>query len=54
MKKAVRKVATNTIDYTRNPAEKEWFDEECEKVKEEKNAFRANTIKRQTLTVNNK
>jgi hypothetical protein len=37
MEEAVQKVATNTIDYTRKQAEKEWFDEECEKVNEEKN-----------------
>jgi hypothetical protein len=48
MEVAVRKVATNTIGYTRKQAGKEWFDEECEKVNEEKNACRANTIHRRT------
>jgi ribosomal protein L20A (L18A) len=36
MEEAVRKEATITIGYTRKQAEKEWFDEECEKVNEEK------------------
>jgi hypothetical protein len=35
---AVRKVATNTIGYTRKQAGKEWFDEEYERVNEEKTA----------------
>jgi hypothetical protein len=34
MEKAVRKVATNTIGYTRKLAEKESFDEKCEKGNE--------------------
>jgi hypothetical protein len=42
MEEAVQKVATNTIGYTRKQAGKEWFDEECEKVNEEKGACRAN------------
>jgi hypothetical protein len=35
---AVRKFAINTIGYARKQAGKEWFDEECEQVNEEKNA----------------
>jgi hypothetical protein len=35
MEETDRKVATNTIGYTRKQAGKEWFDEECEKVNEE-------------------
>jgi hypothetical protein len=46
--KIVRKIATNTIGYTRKQARKEWFDEECEKVNGEKNACRANAIHRRT------
>jgi hypothetical protein len=38
MEEAVRKIATNTIGYTRKQAGKEWFDEECEKANEEKHA----------------
>jgi hypothetical protein len=48
MEEAVWKVATNTIGYTRKQVEKQWFDEECEKVNEEKNACRANAIHRRT------
>jgi hypothetical protein len=33
-----KRVATNTIGYTRKQADKEWFDKECAKVNEEKNA----------------
>jgi hypothetical protein len=38
---ALRKVAENTIGYTRKQAVNEWFDEECEVVNEEKNALKA-------------
>jgi hypothetical protein len=43
----IQRVATNTIGYTRKQANKEWFDEECAVVNEEKNAARerANQIK---------
>jgi hypothetical protein len=41
MEEAARKVAINTIGYTRKQAGKEWFDEECEKMNEEKNVCRA-------------
>jgi hypothetical protein len=37
-KKTIQRVAKNTIGYTRKQASKEWFDEECAKVNEEKNA----------------
>jgi hypothetical protein len=33
----IQRVATNTIGYTRKQANKEWFDEECAEVNEEKN-----------------
>jgi hypothetical protein len=54
MEEAAWKVATNIIGYTRKQAGKEWFGEECEKVHEEKNACRANTVKRRTRTPKNK
>ena len=53
METAVRKVAENTIGYTRKQARNEWFDEECELVNEEKNALRARTIQRSTRTKKN-
>jgi hypothetical protein len=34
----VQRIATKTIGYTRKQANKEWFDKECQKVNEEKNA----------------
>jgi hypothetical protein len=48
MEEAVRKIATNTIGYTRKQAGKDWFDEECEMVNEEKNTCRVNAIHRRT------
>jgi hypothetical protein len=39
---------TNTIGYTRKQANKEWFDEECAKVNEEKNAARERSIQIKT------
>jgi hypothetical protein len=55
IEETVRKVTTNDMDYSRKQAGKEWFDEECEKVKEEKNACRANAIQReQRYVVQNK
>jgi adenine-specific DNA methylase len=54
MKEAVRKIATNTIGYTRKQAGKVWFDEECEKVNQEKNACRVNAIHRVTRAAQDK
>jgi hypothetical protein len=34
----IQRVATNSIGYTRKQANKEWFDKECAKMNEEKNA----------------
>jgi hypothetical protein len=39
MEKALRKVPTHTIGYIRKQTVKEWFDEEGEKVNEEKNTI---------------
>jgi hypothetical protein len=40
LEETIQRVATNTIGYTKKQANKEWFDEECAKVNEEKNAVR--------------
>jgi hypothetical protein len=40
LEETIQRVATTTIGYTRKQANKEWFDEECAKVNEEKNAAR--------------
>jgi hypothetical protein len=45
LEETIQRVATNTIDYTRKQANKEWFDEECSTVNEEKNAARERAIK---------
>jgi hypothetical protein len=44
LEETIQRVATNTIGYTRKQAIKEWFDEECAKVNEEKNAARERAI----------
>jgi hypothetical protein len=44
---------TNTIFYTRKQANKEWFDEECAKVNEEKNAARERAIQNNTRGAKN-
>jgi hypothetical protein len=38
LEETIQRVATNTIGYTRKQTNKEWFDEECAKVNEEKNS----------------
>jgi hypothetical protein len=43
LEETIQRVATNTIGY-RKQANKEWFDEECAKVNEEKNAPRERAI----------
>jgi hypothetical protein len=40
LEETIHRVATNTIGYTRKQANKEWFDEECAMVNEEKNPAR--------------
>jgi hypothetical protein len=49
---AVAKVATDT-GYTRKQANKEWFDEECATVNEEKNAARERAIQIKTRQAKN-
>jgi hypothetical protein len=44
---------TNTIGYTRKEANKEWFDDECAEVKEEKNAARERAIQNNTRGAKN-
>jgi hypothetical protein len=44
LEETIQRVATNTIGYTRKQVNKEWFDEECAKVNEEKNAARERAI----------
>jgi hypothetical protein len=44
LEETIQRVATNTIGYTRKQANKEWFDEECTMVNEEKNAARERAI----------
>jgi hypothetical protein len=52
VKETIQRVATNTIGYTRKHANKEWFDEECAKVNEEKNAARERVIQNNTIKKN--
>jgi hypothetical protein len=49
LEETIQKVATNTIGYTRKQAYKEWFDEECAKVKEKKNTTRLAWTKERRL-----
>jgi hypothetical protein len=49
-KKTIQRVATNTIGYTREQANKEWFDEECA---EEKNTARERAIPNNTSGAKN-
>jgi hypothetical protein len=44
LEETIQRVATNIIGYTRKQANKEWFDEECAEVNEEKNAARERAI----------
>jgi hypothetical protein len=49
----IQRVATNTISYTRKQANKEWFDEECAKGNEEKNAARKRATQTKTRGAKN-
>jgi hypothetical protein len=51
LEEKIQRVAINTIGYTRKQANKEWFDEECAKVNEEKNATRERAIQIKTRGV---
>jgi hypothetical protein len=53
LEETIQRVATNTIGYTRKQANKEWFDEECAKGKEEKNAARERAIQPKTRGAKN-
>jgi hypothetical protein len=44
LEETIQRVATNTIGYTRKQVNKEWFNEECAKVNEEKNTARERAI----------
>jgi hypothetical protein len=52
LEETIQRVATNTI-YTRKQANKEWFDEECARVNEEKNAARDRAIQNHTRGTKN-
>jgi hypothetical protein len=51
LEETTQRVATNTISYTRKQANKEWFDEDCAEVNEEKNAARKRAIQIKTRGV---
>jgi hypothetical protein len=53
LEETIQRGATNTIGYTRKQANKDWFDEECAKTNEEKNAARERAIRNNTRGANN-
>jgi hypothetical protein len=53
LEETIQRVATNTICYTRKQAYKEWIDEECAEVNEEKNAARERAIQNNTRGAKN-
>jgi hypothetical protein len=53
LEETIQRVATNTIGFTRKQANKEWFDEECAKVNEEKNAVKERAIQKNTRGAKN-
>jgi hypothetical protein len=53
LEETIQRVATNTIGYTRKQAYKEWFDEECAKVNEDKNAARERALQKNTRGAKN-
>jgi hypothetical protein len=53
LEETIKRVAKNTISYTRKQANKKWSDEECAKVNEEKNAARERDIQKNTRGVKN-
>jgi hypothetical protein len=53
LEETIQRVATNTISYTRKQTNKEWFDEECAEVNEEKNTARERAIQKNTRRAKN-
>jgi hypothetical protein len=53
LEETIQRVATNTIGYTKKQANKEWFDEECAKVNDEKNAAREQANQNKTRGAKN-
>jgi hypothetical protein len=53
LEETIHRVATNTIGNTRKQAKKEFFDEECDKVNEEKNGARERAIQNNTRGAKN-
>jgi hypothetical protein len=53
LEETIQRVVTNTIGYTRKQSNKEWFDQECAKVNEEKNAARERAIQNNTREAKN-
>jgi hypothetical protein len=53
LEETIQREATNIIGYTRKQANKEWFDEECAKVNEEKNTTRERAIQIKTRGAKN-
>jgi hypothetical protein len=49
---AIRKMAANTIGYSRRQTKNEWFDEKCEAVNGKKNVLRVRVIQKNTRTTN--
>jgi hypothetical protein len=53
LEETIQRVAINTIGYTRKQTNKEWFDEECAEVNEEKNTARERAIQKNTRRAKN-
>jgi hypothetical protein len=53
LEETIQRVAIHTIGHTRKQANKEWFDEACAKVNEEKNATRERAIQIKTRRAKN-
>jgi hypothetical protein len=53
LEETIQRVVTNPIGFTRKQANKEWFDEECAKGKEEKNAATERAIQPKTRGAKN-
>jgi hypothetical protein len=53
LEETIQRVMTKTIGYTRKKAYKEWFDQECAEVNEQKNAARERAIQIKTRGIKN-